>query len=43
MTMKACTKWSGELAGGTTWTVEMEAIEDDWLKQATTDGQEDIV
>ena len=27
-TMKVCTKWSGELAGGTTLTVEMTAIVD---------------
>jgi hypothetical protein len=27
-TMKNCTKWLGELAGGTSWVDEMRAIED---------------
>jgi len=41
-TMKVCTKWLGELAGGTTWTVEMTAIEDNWLTLAVVGGQEGI-
>ena len=41
-TMKVCTKWLGELAGGTAWTVEMTAIEDNWLTLAVTGGQEGI-
>jgi hypothetical protein len=41
-TMKVCTKWLGELAGGTTWTVEMEAIEDTWLTLAVVGGEQGI-
>ena len=33
--VKDCTKWLGELASGTTWVVEMEALEDDWLARAS--------
>ena len=40
--MNVCTKWLGELVGGTTWTVEMEAIEDNWLTLAVVGGQEGI-
>ena len=29
-TLKTCTKWLGELAGGTTWVDEMKAME--WRK-----------
>jgi hypothetical protein len=39
-TMKVCTmwyaRWYGGLAGGMTWTVEMEAIEADWLTRNKT-------
>ena len=35
-TMKVCTAWYGGLASGTTWTVEMEAIEADWLTRNKT-------
>ena len=27
-TLKTCTKWLGELAGGTTWVEEMKAMEE---------------
>ena len=42
-TVKDCTKWLGELAGGTTWVVEMEAFEDDWLNRAALGSQEGII
>ena len=30
--MKACIKWLGNLAGGTDWKVEMEAVQSDYSK-----------
>jgi len=32
----------GDLAGGTTWTVEMDAIEADWLTRNDTKHQDSI-
>ena len=41
-TMKVCTMCLGELSGGTTWTVEMDAIEADWLTRNDTKHQDSI-
>ena len=36
--MKVCTKCLGDIAGGTTWTVEMETLETKWLESQVKEG-----